>query len=179
MSRLLITADVHGSYGTWMTLKSLLEPKDTLVVAGDLFDTRYGQWGSPDFQPHRLREELMQMKNPVHYVYGNCDDPSFYPGQSHALGFLFMDLNIFLHHGHRPLPAISDQANLIIQGHTHLSSLEKRQDTIFFNPGSLTCPRNGLYTYGIVDDSRQIQLINLKTGDTLTSLSLTTFCHSE
>ncbi len=176
MSRLLITADVHGSYGTWMTLKSLLEPEDTLVVAGDLFDTRYGRWGSPDFQPHQLREDLLEMKNRVYYVYGNCDDPSFYPGQNYALEFLFMDLNVFLHHGHRHLPEISDRVNLIIQGHTHLASLEKRHQTLFFNPGSLTYPRNGLYTYGIVED-RRIGLINLKTGDELTSLSLTTVCH--
>ena len=168
MSRLLITADVHGSYSTWITLKSLLKPDDILVVAGDLFDTRYGRRNSPDFQPNQIRDNLKEMKNKVYYVYGNCDESSFYPGQFHMLEFQFMGLNIFLHHGHTPLNAISPRTNLIIQGHTHLASLEKRQHTFFLNPGSLTSPRNGLYTYGIVDNNK-IQLMNIKTKTELFS----------
>jgi putative phosphoesterase len=178
MSRLLITADVHGSYATWMTLKSLLEPEDILVVAGDLFDTRYGRWGSPDFQPNHIRENLEEMKNQVYYIYGNCDEPSFYPGQSHGLEFQFMGLNIFLHHGHTHLNGIFPRLNLIIQGHTHLASLEKRHHTFFLNPGSLTCPRNGLYTYGIVKNNK-IQIMNIKTKTELISLSYADLCDYE
>lgn len=178
MSRLLITADVHGSYATWMTLKSLLEPDDILVVAGDLFDTSYGRWGSPDFQPNHIRDNLKTMKNQLYYVYGNCDEPSFYPDQSHGLEFQFMGLNIFLHHGHRHLNAISTKTNLIIQGHTHLASLEKQHHTFFLNPGSLTSPRNGLYTYAIVGNNK-IQIINLKTETELISISYANFCQQE
>ena len=178
MSRLLITADVHGSYATWMTLKSLLKPDDILVVAGDLFDTRYGRWNSPDFQPNHIRDSLKEMKNKMYYVYGNCDEPSFYPDQFHGLEFQFMGLNIFLHHGHRPLNGISTKINLIIQGHTHLASLEKKHHTFFLNPGSLTSPRNGLYTYAIVENNK-IQIINLKTENELISLSYTNPCHHE
>ncbi|SMC71444.1 hypothetical protein SAMN02746065_10841 [Desulfocicer vacuolatum DSM 3385] len=171
MSRLLISADVHGSYATWMTLKSLLKPDDILVVAGDLFDTRYGRWGSPDFQPDHIRESLKDMKNKLYYVYGNCDDPSYYPGHVHNLTFEYMGLHIFLHHGHAYLKEHLSRIDLIIQGHTHLPSLEKKQDTLFINPGSLTSPRNGLYTYGIVDTDK-IQLMNIKTNTELISFPI-------
>jgi len=170
MSRLLITADVHGSYATWITLNSLLKPDDILVVAGDLFDTRYGRRSSPDFQPDHIRDNLREMKNKVYFVYGNCDEPSFYPGQDYTLEFESMGLNIFLHHGHTRLNTISPRTNLIIQGHTHLASLEKHQETFFLNPGSLACPRNGLYTYGIVDNNK-IQLMDIKTKSKLISFS--------
>ena len=176
MSRLLITADVHGSYGSWMTIKSLLTPEDALVVAGDLFDTRYGHWNSPDFQPAYIRDDLQKIKNRIYYVQGNCDEPSFYPGQVNTLKIEFMDLKIFLHHGHRHLNQIPPGVNLIIQGHTHLASLEIIHNTFFLNPGSLTSPRNGLYTYGIVTANR-IQLMNLKTGAELNSLSLMEICN--
>jgi len=179
MSRLLITADVHGSYATWMTLKSLLKPDDILAVAGDLFDTRYGRWNSPDFQPNHIRDNLKEIKNKMYYVYGNCDEPSFYPDQFHGLEFQFMGLNIYLHHGHNGHTHLNDilpRTNLIIQGHTHLASLEKRQHTFFLNPGSLTSPRNGLYTYAIVGNNK-IQIINLKTETELISLSYTNPCH--
>ena len=176
MPKLLITADVHGSYGTWMALKSLLEPEDALVVAGDLFDTRYGHWNSPDFQPRHIRDDLGKIKNQVYYVQGNCDEPAFYPDQVNTLTFEFMGLKIFLHHGHRNPGPIPSGVNLVIQGHTHLAALENIENTFFLNPGSLSYPRNGLFTYGIVTDTR-IQLMNLKTGMELTSLSLVEICH--
>ena len=51
MNKLIVTADVHGSFGSWLTLKQLMKPGDKLVIAGDLFDTRYGNYSNPDFQP--------------------------------------------------------------------------------------------------------------------------------
>ena len=59
MAELIITADLHGSYTSWLTLKTLLAPGDGLVIAGDLFDTRYGDFSDPDFQPDAIKEELI------------------------------------------------------------------------------------------------------------------------
>ena len=61
MRRLLVTADVHGSHTAWLILKSLLKPDDILVVAGDLFDTRYGSWADNDFKPDALKEGLKDL----------------------------------------------------------------------------------------------------------------------
>lgn len=171
MPRLIITADVHGSHATWLTLKSLMAPADHLVVAGDLFDTRYGQWYSPDFQPDRIRSDLPELKDRLHYVYGNCDEAHYCPGYEPSLTFDFDGFTLFLHHGHRPLPDLPSRVSIVIQGHTHRSCLEKKQGIIFLNPGSLTAPRNHLYTYAVMTPKR-LSLMDLTSNKEISFLTL-------
>ncbi|WP_300463070.1 YfcE family phosphodiesterase [Desulfobacula sp.] len=168
MKNLFITADIHGSYGSWLTMKQLLTPNDGLAIAGDLFDTRYGNYANIDFQPESIKRDLQTFKHHFYYVYGNCDSPSFFPGSSTAMAFTAFNKKILLCHGHRPYPC-SKETDIIIQGHTHLCSLEKKESIIFMNPGSITCPRNGLYTYGVIDNT-SAHLIDLKTGDKLITI---------
>lgn len=182
MKKLVVTADVHGSYSTWLTLKELLSPGDALAVAGDLFGTRYPQYFDTDYQPALILEELSQFENPFYFVYGNCDHASFSPGYHETLMFDFMEWKIFLHHGHRyfrqlPADILSSDVNLVIQGHTHLFSLERRKEIIFLNPGSLSAPRSSYYTYAVVD-SRGIDIINIKTCISLKSICFNHSSHS-
>ena len=168
MSRLLVFADLHGSLSSWLTVRALLTEEDSLAIAGDLFDTRYGNYGNPDFQPGEIRSDLKNL-DPFYYVYGNCDVERFYPGQVHEIKFRIFGKTIQMHHGHQPL-SHTDAADIIIQGHTHLCHLEKKQDKFHMNPGSITSPRNSLATYGIIDPEG-ICLVELKTGTPLASLS--------
>ncbi len=73
MEQMLITADIHGYYSSWQTIKNLLDQKTTLVIAGDLFDTKYGNPTYHDFQPDKIKEEFKALPNKKHFVYGNCD----------------------------------------------------------------------------------------------------------
>ncbi len=174
MARLIITADIHGFLSAWITAKSLLQIKDSLAVAGDLFDTRYGSYSDPDFAPQEINKQIPLLKNPLFYTYGNCDVEGFSPGFKHFLLFQYNGKKIFLHHGHRPITINTADAlgvDIIIQGHTHLCSLEKRNGMILMNPGSLALPRNNLYTYGVLEDNL-IRLVDFKTGDSLVSLSI-------
>lgn len=166
--RYFITADVHGSYNTWMTIRELMAPKDCLVVAGDLFDTRYGHFGHPDFTPDYIKRDIPGLARPLFYVYGNCDVSTYFPGYDHLLSFTTEAGTVFLHHGHRN-PAIPENADIIIQGHTHLCSLEKTAGQIFLNPGSMTCPRNGLASYATMDETG-IRILALRTGEPVTEL---------
>lgn len=177
MKKLVVTADVHGSYSTWLTLKEMLNPGDALVVAGDLFGTRYPMEGYADYQPDLILEELSRFENPLYFVYGNCDRVSFSPGYEESLIFDFMRWKIFLHHGHRylrklPADMLSSDVNLVIQGHTHLFALERRENRVFLNPGSLSNPRSPHYTYAVVHNNK-IDIINLKTGISLKFISFT------
>ncbi|MBF0203938.1 MAG: YfcE family phosphodiesterase [Desulfamplus sp.] len=177
MKKLIVTADVHGSYSTWLTLKGLLDKEDSLAVAGDLFGTRYPCYGYPDYQPDLILQEISEFKNPFYFVYGNCDRSSFSPGYDETLTFDFMEWKIFLHHGDRyfkklPSEILDSDVNLVIHGHTHLFSLEKRNQMIFLNPGSLSDPRNSFYTYAVIDNNG-INIINIKTGISLKSIPFT------
>ncbi len=169
MGKLIVTADVHGSFSTWLTIKRLLKPDDKIAIAGDLFDTKYGNTSHVDFQPESIRKELKQFKHPYYYVYGNCDTPSFFPGFESAMTFKVFNKKIFLHHGHQP-HKIKGDIDIIIQGHTHLCHLEKKGSHIFMNPGSITFPRNDCFTYGIIDQT-SASLMDLKTGEKLTSIT--------
>ncbi|MDD9304328.1 MAG: YfcE family phosphodiesterase [Desulfobacter sp.] len=169
MAKILVTADIHGSMAAWLTVQALMSEQDSLVVAGDLFDTRYGNYGSQDFQPDHIRSDLKSFDHPFYYVYGNCDVESYYPGQSHEKQFLVFGKTILLHHGHKT-GIDHTRADIIIQGHTHLCSLEKKQNKIFLNPGSIALPRNNLATYASIDE-KGISLLALKTGKPLASIS--------
>jgi len=170
MKKLIVTADVHGSYSSWLTLKNLLGPLDELVIAGDLFDIKYGNFTHIDFQPESIKKDLMDFNHRFFYVYGNCDSIPFFPGFETFLEFSCFNKKFFVSHGHRSCE-YSSNIDIIIQGHTHLCFLEKRDGQIFMNPGSITCPRNGIYTYGVIENNCA-SLIELKTGNKLVTINL-------
>jgi len=170
MTKLIVTADIHGSYTSWRTIKKLLNPDDTLLIAGDLFDTKYGNPSHVDFQPESIKKELIRLKQHFYYVYGNCDMTSFFPGFGSTLTLTIFNKKIFLTHGHRPFTPSTD-IDIIIQGHTHLCFLERKGQQIFINPGSLTCPRNGMKTYGVIENT-SASLKEIKTGNTLITIKL-------
>ncbi len=169
MTKLIVSADLHGCYDSWLTLKSLLGPDDTLVIAGDLFDTRYGSYDDPDFQPDDIKNDLKKFSHNFIYVYGNCDVESYCPGYTYNRTFSYFNKTIYLHHGHCLVPA-NVSAHLIIQGHTHRCLLEKKEGIIFMNPGSMTYPRGQGYTYGIIE-STGASLVELQSGKPFISLA--------
>jgi putative phosphoesterase len=168
--RVFITADIHGSLSTWLTIQTLMKKSDALLIAGDLFDNRYGNPCHPDFQPEAIRHDLKTADKPVYYVYGNCDEPSFFPGHDLTLTFCANNKTVFIQHGFPRMPIPSD-TDIIIQGHTHIWSLEKKTGQIFMNPGSMARPRQGPPTFGILDDTC-ISIQSLHTGSPLKTLNL-------
>ena len=153
MTRLIITADIHGNYNSWLSIKSLLGKTDSLVVAGDLFDTKYGNYSNPEFDPEAIKKDLNTFSHPFFYVYGNCDVSSFFPGFNAVLDFEINKKKIYMSHGHRKIPC-NGKVDLVIQGHTHIAVLEKKNKQVFMNPGTITSPRNGRYTYGIMENKK-------------------------
>jgi len=170
MSKLIITSDIHGSYRAWLTILNLMNKGDSLAIAGDLFDTKYGNYANTDFKPESIKKELNLFQNPYYFVYGNCDTQSFLPGFKNHLQFEYESIKIFLYHGHMA-PDFDLDTKVIIQGHTHLCSLTNKRNKIFMNPGSISCPRNGLYTYGAIEKGCA-HLIELQSGNKLISIEI-------
>ena len=110
------------------------------------------------------------MNRAVYYVYGNCDVPSFFPGHHHTLTFSAGRKNIFVHHGYPKIQVPAD-ADIVIQGHTHIWALEKTQGRIFMNPGSLARPKKGPATFGVLDDT-SVSIFSLETGTPLMTLNV-------
>ncbi len=170
MAKLIVTADIHGSLSSWLTIKDLLDPEDKLAIAGDLFDTKYGNYTNSDFKPEAIKKDLKRFKNNFYCIYGNCDVPSFFPGLHTNIKFNAFNRQVFIIHGHRPYQYSSDM-DIIIQGHTHICSLIKKKGHIFMNPGSITYPKSGIATYGVIDDT-SANIIELETGNRLISIKL-------
>lgn len=170
MGKLIITADIHGSYSAWQNITSVLKQGDCLAIAGDLFDTVYGSDGHPDFQPGKIKNELNNLGHHSWYVYGNCDSHEFYPGQDHQIFFKFGTHTLLLNHGHLPLPDLTDY-DIIIEGHTHIARLETLMGKVFLNPGSPVLPRSNGPTYAVLEKGT-ITIVDAETGSTIRSLSL-------
>ena len=162
MPRLIITADIHGSYRAWQTVIGLLTPEDTLVVAGDFFDTRYGHNSDKDFHPELIRTAFDHLENDTYYVYGNCDQPSFCPGYEFLDTFTFQGKKYMLTHGHYSLPD-EEGVDVRIQGHTHRVVMEKKGDTLWINPGSIPLPRDTFRGVAIIDN-QDISLVDIGKG---------------
>lgn len=169
MKKVIVTADVHGSLSAWLTLENLLGSGDSLMIAGDLFDTRYGNYSNIDFQPDSIKKALNRIEHQIYYIHGNCDTSSFFPGFTSTLKAQIFNKQIFMHHGHRNIK-IPDKTDIVIQGHTHLGALEKINNQIFLNPGSIAKPRNGLYTYATIDD-KGVSLVLLETGEAIVTIN--------
>lgn len=90
-------------------------------------------------------------------VSGNCDIGGFTPESGLAAfgGVLF-----FYTHGHNyqvksGLGGLWQEAkrrgaDVALFGHTHVAHCELVEGIYLFNPGSLSLPRNGISTYGII-----------------------------
>ncbi|MDR1323827.1 MAG: YfcE family phosphodiesterase [Candidatus Margulisbacteria bacterium] len=147
MSRLFITADIHGLYAVWQKLLSKLQPEDTLVIAGDFFGNRYPQPNNPDYQPENLRQEFQDLANQKYFVYGNCDRPEFFPAQKYTLSFVYENKKILLYHGDSAVPA--GDHDIIITGHSHIAAIEAYGQKLYINPGSPFRPRKGRPSHAI------------------------------
>ncbi len=170
MKKLVIAADLHGFYTSWLQLKSLLAEGDTLVIAGDLFDSVYGSPTDVDFQPDNIRSEYLALSHPKHYVYGNCDQPDFFPGAAARDRFRFEAMEILLQHGDNPAPP-SEGVDLVIEGHSHRAGVTMRHGIPHLNPGSAALPRDGVASYATLSQGR-VNLIAIETGKPFASFSL-------
>ena len=95
-------------------------------------------------------------------VRGNCDaevDLAHLPFPVGESAWIDCDgLRIFASHGHRlpehpPLPPAFPAGTVILRGHTHIPRGETLGGLHFWNPGSLSLPKNGWPgTYGVYED---------------------------
>jgi len=173
MAKLIAAADIHGSISSWKRLKKFLKSGDSLAVAGDLFDTRYGDRSSADFRPDIIKKEFLDLSREqinVHYVYGNCDLEEYMEGFSFQTMFEFDGFSFLLNHGHLPLPDIYD-VHVIIEGHSHTPRLDTLFGKIFLNPGSPSLPRNSLPGFAVVENGH-IQLRELTKGKVLDEITI-------
>ena len=146
--RILVVSDTHRQGGALLNL--VLNYKlsiDKLLFLGD------GVHDLDDINSVAPNIEIFAVR-------GNCD---FDPTLPDERFIIFDGVGIYMAHGHTlsvrsstaalKKRAAQYGANIALFGHTHISHLELDGSLYVMNPGSLTRPRTGKPSYGIIEIS--------------------------
>lgn len=178
--KILLVSDIHGSLPALEHVLSFYEREhcDLLCVLGDILN--YGpRNGLPEgLNPKAIAERLNQMASDIVAIRGNCDSEVDqmllqFPILSDYSLLIDNGRRLFLTHGHiyneQQRPSLRTDA--FVYGHTHLWKLERQEDTVVCNLGSITFPKGGnVPTFGLYDDGRLS--IHQLDGTELKSLQL-------
>lgn len=174
----MIASDIHGSPEC---LKKLLSYKDTfsvkkIILLGDLYYSGARNIPPVDFAPKDVVSILNSISKDLIVVKGNCESDvdlmvSNFPITENAYLNIF-DREIFLTHGHKysfdNLPNFN--FDIFIQGHTHVSKIERIDNKLLLNPGSITLPKDNNHSFMILNEKKVTvydlyTLEKLKEGD--------------
>lgn len=165
--KILFFSDLHGSY---KALKQVFQVWDQekanyAVFLGDLLNHGPRNPLPEDYNPQKAAELFNSRCKNIISVRGNCDSevdqmliksPILAPFSQ-----MFVDDRyFFLTHGHLYSPENCPELpenSIFTSGHTHLNLLEKKDNLVLFNPGSVSLPKNSQpASYGIYENCRLI-----------------------
>lgn len=165
----LVFSDLHGSKKGLDLLEEGIHAfkPDALICLGDTLH------GAFDGDVTACSRFFTALEIPVIGVLGNCD---WYYDET-ALGFRLPSERTLNFAGHRvllrhtPFWASREAGDIVLYGHTHVKSLSKEGSAIDCNPGSIGKPRDGSYSYALLDET-SIRLIDAETLVTIDAISL-------
>ena len=160
--KFLVISDIHGSD---KYLKKAFEAykyfkADKLIVLGDFL--YHGPRNPiPDgYNPANVANKFNNFENEIMAVRGNCDAEVDQMLINVQIMKTYKIINInglktCLSHGHiiNRENMCEEKIDMLINGHTHLPVLEKVNNIIYFNPGSITLPKqNNPNSFGFIDE---------------------------
>ena len=161
--KLMFASDLHGSLFFCNKLMEAYkkENPDKLILLGDLLYHGPRNDLTKDYDTLKVAEMLNSIKDNLICVRGNCDADVDqvvleFPIMSDYSSIYLDGRMLFLTHGHiynkSNLPNLND-GDIIIHGHTHVPMIEKINNIIYMNPGSVSAPRqNNPNTFMIYDN---------------------------
>lgn len=149
----MIVSDIHGNiYSLNKVLDIFVKERcSKLLILGDLFN--YGI----DLNREDIINRLNLMKDNIICVRGNCDNNI--TGVDFDMSYInninLNNKNIFMTHGHlyNKEYLMNLDVNIIITGHTHIACIEKVNNKLFINPGSISKSRSGENSFAIIDEN--------------------------
>ena len=163
--RILIASDLHGSASQAVRLRAEIEKTapEAVIFLGDLLYHGPRNPLPEKYAPAEVAALLDGLGRPVLAIRGNCDsevDQLVLP--FHLAGSAWIMAGprpILAVHGHE-LPENGGymkvpEGVIILSGHTHLPTAEKRGFNHYWNPGSAALPKDGLPpSYGFYENGR-------------------------
>jgi len=160
--RYLIGSDIHGSYYYGNLLLEQFEKRkcDKLILLGDILYHGPRNDLPKEHDPKKLTEAFNKYKDKIICVKGNCDadiDQMVLEFPILAPYFILQveDKLVYFTHGDvfnsNNLPA---KDIILVHGHTHVQRLERHEDHLYFNPGSIALPKeDSKHGYMILDNN--------------------------
>lgn len=168
--KVLFLSDIHGSLSSLEAVNELylFESFDKIVLLGDLL---YHGPRNPiplGYDCMGVANYLNKFKDKIIAVRGNCDSEvdQMVLEFDVTKDYVEMELNgksFFITHGHLfdkdNLPNI-DKEIVFIHGHYHVPIIENINNFTILNPSSITLPKKGLKSFGILDGD-EFKIINI------------------
>ena len=160
----LIASDIHGSA---FYCKKLLdafkeEGADKLVLLGDVLYHGPRNPLPEGYSPKETATMLNEMKDKILCVRGNCDSAVDQMVLEFPIlaDYAILDMGkniIFLTHGDKydpNNPPLLSDGDVLINGHFHTVVCGKKDNFFYFNPGSISLPKDGIRGYLIYENKR-------------------------
>ena len=165
--KLFIASDLHGCAISTEKMLTLFDKSEAshLVLLGDYLNHGPRNAIPTGYDPLRVAELLNKYADRILAVRGNCDSEV----DQALLAFPMMSTNhtillasgrrLFVSHGHlfsrENVPPLQS-GDVFISGHTHIAVVENDEVSgiHFFNPGSISLPRNNeSASYGVLENN--------------------------
>lgn len=185
-----VISDTHGYIDrVALAMEKFFADADCILHAGDVLyhGPNNPNYKGDDYNPKALANLINASKIPFVIARGNGDSEVDQlvlqvPIQAPYAYAFAGGKRIVINHGHL-LPTDADKdstaahlhADIFISGHVHTTVLERRGDTIFLNPGTvspyLSNRADKRTSIALITDDK-IQIFDLDSGDELASLTI-------
>ena len=155
----LILTDIHGSSKYLKLVLNKVNDFDKIIILGDILYHGPRNNLPDEYNPSEVVSILNELKDQIIAIRGNCDAEV----DLMVLDFLieenkWIDINgnkLFLTHGHKYNKqniVEYDKKYYMICGHYHINEFVKANQVACINLGSLSIPKDGHHSYGILDN---------------------------
>lgn len=156
----LICSDIHGSIDSVELLIQEFETSncDMIICLGDVLYHGPRNDLPAAYAPKEVIKALNPLKDKIICIKGNCEaevDQMVLDFEiQNQLDMKINGLNVHLEHGHH-LDEYKGNADVVLYGHTHIPVIDKKDNKVFINPGSITIPKAGSKRgYAIWDENK-------------------------
>jgi len=142
----LIVSDIHGAIDSTNRIIEAfnLFDCDHILCLGDILYHGPRNDLPNNYNPKEVIKVLNEYKDNITWIRGNCDaevDEMVLNFKCHDfIDKIINGFNSHLEHGHH-LDLYNGNPNIILYGHTHIPDKTIKNNTLYFNPGSITLPK--------------------------------------
>ena len=172
--KLMIASDIHGSayYNDLLVERFREEKPDKLLLLGDILYHGPRNDLPAEYVPKRVLASLNELKDRILCVRGNCDGDVDqmvleFPIMADYLYMYIEGIEIYASHGHiynqnKPLPGLK---GIFLCGHTHVPLIEKHDDFVYLNPGSVLISKDGSSHSYMIFENREFLFNDLENTE--------------